>query len=290
MFENGFCLPRTRFTIIINDTGISIYTDSEYHATHLWQQILFLRQNRCLIHSGGVGLSGRGIIFSSFACGGKILLFTRFRNLEGFCFFSDEIIILDPGGTMYSCPFDLAFYPVHLNQFPELSKPEILRYFFNRKRIARELDTIERIPVPSVLKKIKKFGLFVLNQELDQPLPIPLTEVIPMERIGTRMKAEVAIILTRYNAHEIHFKELGQDIFIDKIIRIMVLEYRLNLIYLELLSDYGIISPASYEQQLRRILAESLSGVKTFEVFVPFLMDPVQFSDFLLRFLDTRGK
>lgn len=103
-FDTGFCLPHEHYAVEVNDEGITEYTDAECKSPHLWVQYLLLRQNMCMIHGAALELNGRGIIFPSVSGGGKTTLVAHLRNLNGFRFFTDEFVIIDSDGTMFSYP------------------------------------------------------------------------------------------------------------------------------------------------------------------------------------------
>jgi len=290
-FERGFCLPDKRYAVMVNDEGITEYTDAECQATHFWLQYLLLRQNMCLIHGAGIELRGRGIIFPSFSSGGKTMLVAYVRNLDGFRFFTDEFIIADSQGTMFSFPCDFTIFNAHIERFPELRKPRFRNYFRNREHIIRILKAIENILI-TVFPKKRRFNPLSLSGFLAGPpvLKVPAAQIIAAEKIGTEVKMEVALFLTKYNGEEIRFEEIDHARFVDKTARVLFLEFREKFEYLLYLSVGDTVSPASHEQKLREILSASLSRVKLFEVSIPYSMDPAVFSDSIVQFLDTGGK
>jgi hypothetical protein len=291
-FDHGFCLPDERYAVVIHEDGISEYTDAEAKAPNFWLQFILLRQNLCMIHGAGVEIKGRGVIVTSFSGGGKTTLVAHLRKLTGFRFFTDEFVIIDSHGTMFSYPSDLSIFHVHLDLFSELQTPVFRNYFENRKRIIRILTILEKIPTPQFLQKFKKFSLFTLSRFAAGPayLKIPAADIIAKENIGTETKVDTALFLTRYNGEDITLREIENTLFIDKIVRMLSLEFREKLVYLLFLSVCDSITVASYEQKQKEILSAALSRVKTFEVYVPYSMDPAFFSESIEKILDSMGK
>lgn len=289
VFENGFCLTNEEYAILATDECIIEYTNTKYKPTHFWLQYLLVQRNLCIIHGAGIELNGKGIIFPSFSGGGKTTLISSLRNLNGFRFFSDEFIITDMDGTMFSYPCNFTIYEHHLDLFHEIQTSKYHNYFRKQKKLMQAFKTFEKIPVPSKLQKVKKFTIDSLSRFLAGPphLKVPVTEFIPLEKIGIETKLDVALFLTRYSGKSIRFLELEKNLFIEKTVRMLSLVFSEKLVYLVFLSTCGIMTLSSYEQKQKMILSQSLSGVKTFEVLVPYNMNPKLFSESVVQFINT---
>ena len=104
--KNGVCFPEQKYAIAFSGGKIQEYTEYANHATNLLIQTLLLKKNCSFVHSAGVELDGRCIIFPAIGGVGKTILMSALRDRGDFKFFGDDYSIVSSQGEMYSYPSD----------------------------------------------------------------------------------------------------------------------------------------------------------------------------------------
>jgi hypothetical protein len=286
-FNSGFCLPHEKYAITISGNGIVEYSDIPNRATNLWLQYLFVQKGMCLVHSAALGLYGKQFIFPAFGGAGKTTLISQLRNLDTFRFFSDDYSIIDKRGNLYTYPSDFSIYDYHLNTFQELQTPQLENFFLHRKKIRKLLDASDMIPGPGAFRKISRFGITRLIGGGIDYVKIPVSTLIPPEKIGTTDPLSAGIFLSRYNGKEIKIVRISPEKFIEQIIGVLKVEFKDSLIYLHLLAAFGALDLPCFEERQKSILLASFSGIALYQVFIPYSVSIHEYSDAITRLLGT---
>jgi hypothetical protein len=291
-FDHGFCRPKERYAVEITDNRITEYTVGITNSTLLWLQVLLTRQNLSLLHGAGVEINGKGIVLTGLSGSGKTSLITQLRTRAGFRFFTDEHLLLDKEGVMYSNPVDLTILEEHFALMPDLKISSFLSYFKKRNRIIRVLQRVDKFPLPRMLQRQKTYVLSELTRFWAgrDYVKLPATDLIPPEKIGTRTRIGVAFLLSRSHVQDITVKPVDLAIFIDKNIGMLNLQFKDYYFYMHILSSLGIFNCAEFERKQKEILSDCFLKVRLFEVTIPETVSPADLAGSILSVIDTLEK
>lgn len=292
--ENGLCLPQEEYALVLDGNKITEYSNVANKATNLWLQYLLVDREMSVVHSAGIELDGKGIIFPGLGGVGKTLLVSELRKLVGSKFFGDDYVIVDRNSNMLCYPSDFSIYDYHLDMFPELRNTPFQDYLEERRRKQRYQRILSLIPgrrlVGNTLRYAKSlFAKPASNRpvavwDLDY-VKVPVANLIPKERIGRRTKLFAGMFLSRYTGGELAIDEISLERLIREITGVLSVEFRYGLIYLHLLSAFGVIDLSRFKAMQRQTLQECFSRIKLYRVSIPVDIDPTKYCEELIGFI-----
>ena len=280
-FSSGICSLPERYALDWKNGGLTEYTDSPNRATNLWLQQMLLGKGLSLVHSAGLSLGGKGFVFPAFGGAGKTMLIAALRHDPDFRFFGDDFVAVDGTGRIYSYPSDLSIYEQHLELFPELSGSVYGRYFAERERRRVAWQEWYRLPGNPLLRRLAMPLRGAIDpRTLPPPFPllpawdldyvkVPVTEVIPRERIGTTAPLSGCLLLSRYAGSDFRVERIAADELVRRIMGILAVEFRYSLVYLHLLEAFGIVDAHSLERRQQEILAACCERTELYEIMIP---------------------
>lgn len=220
------------------------------------------------VHSLGVELDGRGVIFPASGGVGKTSLVSYLRNIPGFRFFGDDFVIVAENGIMYSFPSDFSIYPYHLKLFPEIKNMEQGKYLKNRKYISW-FYFIRKV-INYIAKRLSIFSHPLLSGWNAEYAKVPATALVVKEKIGDKINLSASVFLERYNGKEIVKEELSSKETVEGILEILKRELNLKDITKE-----------------KSILISVFSKIKCYRVCLPEKLSNEDYFEFMNQFLKT---
>lgn len=294
-FADGICLPEARYAVRCDGRRITEYTDVANRATNLWLQCLLVDRGMSLVHSAGIELNAKGVVFPAFGGVGKTTLVSQLRGLGGLKFFGDDYVIVGPDGTMLCYPSDVSVYQYHLGLFPELRGTAVQSYLdaTRRRKLFRRAKHL--LPAQRLLRRAFVRGRSILRGtrcqtdgsatwDLDY-LKVPAADLIRDDRIGTRTRLYAGVFLSRYNGTSLRIEEVGAERLVHELVGILYVEFRYALVYLHLLSAFGVMDVWRFEKAQREILRECLQRLRLYRVSIPTDMAPSSYCEQVIQFV-----
>lgn len=295
---DGVCIPQERYAITCREGTLTEYTDTPNRATNMWLQWLLLERGVSLLHGAGCSLNGKGFAFPAFGGAGKTMLISALRHETGFSFFGDDFVAVDARGAMYAYPSDFSVYEQHLELFPELGATDYGNYFYQRQRRRWVQEEWYCLPGNPFLRQIAlrlRGGVdpatlgpaFPPLPEWDQDyVKVPVTEVIPVDRLGSTVPLAATIMLTRYDGSEFRVEKLDLEKLVRRVGGILEVEFRYGRIYLHLLAAFGVVDGLKLTHLQNEICTAAFSRAEQYEVLVPFSFSPEDYLEHMIRLLN----
>ncbi|HBG06011.1 MAG: hypothetical protein A2075_15610 [Geobacteraceae bacterium GWC2_58_44] len=299
---DGVCLPQERYAVTCRDGVLTEYTDAPNRATNMWLQWLLLEREVTLVHGAGCSLNGKGFAFPAFGGAGKTMLIGALRRDADFRFFGDDFVALDSAGTMYAYPSDFSIYEQHLELFPELGGTVYGDYFYQRERRRWVQEEWYRLPGNPLLRQIA----LRLTRGTDPgtlgpafpPLPgwdqdyvkVPVTEVLPLQSIGTSVPLKASLMLSRYDGTAFRIEKLAPQELVRRVGGILEVEFRYGRIYRDLFSAFGLVDGARLARLQHEVCAAAFSRAELYEVLVPSSFTPEAYTEQMIGVLQEMAR
>jgi hypothetical protein len=295
--SDGVCIPQERYAITYRDGMLTEYTDAPNRATNMWLQCLLLDRGVSLLHGAGCSLNGKGFAFPAFGGAGKTMLIGALRKHPAFKFFGDDFVAVDTRGTMYAYPSDFSVYLQHLELFPELYSTVYGDYFYQREWRRWVQEEWYRLPGNPQLRWIARqlwggVDPSTLGPAFP-PLPawdqdyvkVPVTEVMPVDTIGSTVPLAASFMLTRYDGSEFQVKKLGLEDLVRRVGGIIEVEFRYGRIYLNLLAAFGVVDGIHLAQRQNEVLTAGFNQTDLYEVLIPSSFSPENYTEHMIDLL-----
>ena len=167
------------------------------------------------------------------------MLVSAMRKKDDFRLFGDDYVAVDTHSNMYAYLTDLSIYDEHIHLFPKLKGSPYHQYLSDRKK---KEEFINSIPGNRYIREALRLGKALIGRQkrggLDY-IKVPVTEVLPEEKLGTRTKLVASVLLSRYSGNEIKAEKVSLERLVREIVGILNVEFRYGLIYLQMLSGFG---------------------------------------------------
>ncbi|MFA6407403.1 MAG: hypothetical protein WCV80_01715 [Candidatus Paceibacterota bacterium] len=273
--KNGICFPEKKYAISFDYNKVCEYTEYANQATNLLIQTILLKKGLSFVHSAGIEIGGKGIIFPALGGVGKTILMSALRGKEDFKFFGDDYVIVSALGEMYSYPSDFSIYPYHIPLFPELKKLAGGAYL--RKRTLFGLFYKTKQAINFLAKKAFGLGHPLLKGWSASYAKVPVRELISDEKIGKKTNLAASIFLERYSGEEMIIDSMSIDVLVNKIIGILNLEFGEGMYYCSALAAFGEFNLVEFQLKQKEILFEAFSRLKLYRVRIPISMTPQEY-------------
>ena len=266
-FKDGIYFPGEKYAITLEAGKITEYTTYANRATNLWTQTLLLKKGLSFVHSLGVEIDGKGLIFPAFGGVGKTLLASELRKQKEFKFFGDDFVIINGEATMYSYPADFSIYDYHLQMFPELKSASAGKYL-KRRKILAPYFILKRI-INFAAKRLTSSGEPFFSGWNANHAKVPADNLIPKEKIGAQSELQAGIFLSRYNGSEIKLQDISLDRMSQAVTGILNLEFGSGLPYLHALEASGNFDTVEFENNQQKIIRQCFSKIKLYHILIP---------------------
>lgn len=267
-FSSGFCIPKERYAVVMNDGHIEEYTTYANRATNLWVQTLLVPQGVSLVHGAGFSLAGRGLLCAGFGGVGKTLLISALKERSDFLFFGDDYVMVDGQGAMYAYPADFSIYPYHLSAFSELKDTQFSRYLTRRKLLPFYYEFQRAVNFFS--RRFITHGTPILKGWNAPYVKVPAEVLVPKEKIGVKERLDACVFLTRGSGRsEVRLEEMSADEFTDALMGNLLLEFEHALPYLSALNAFGLFRVADFLVQQRSTLKQCVGDIRRYRISIP---------------------
>jgi len=293
-FAGGVCFPNEKYALLYDGRTLCEYTTFANKATNLYMQVLLVNQAKSLVHCAGMEINGKGLIFPAFGGAGKTVLVSEMRKKDNFRLFGDDYVAVDNHSNMYAYLSDLSIYDEHIHLFPELKGTPYHLYLSDRKK---KEEFFKSIPGNRYIRKALNLGRVLIGRNqspqrrwaLDY-IKVPVTEVLPEEKLGTRTKLVASVFLSRYSRNEIKAEKISLERLISEIVGILNVEFRYGLIYLQMLSGLGGFDLFLFWQRQKEVLESCFSKLDLYRVWVPAGISPKEYTDYMSEFINDLTK
>ena len=293
-FAGGVCFPNEKYALLYDGRTLCEYTTFANRATNLYMQVLLVNQARSLVHCAGMEINGKGLIFPAFGGAGKTMLVSEMRKKDDFRLFGDDYVAVDTHSNMYAYLTDLSIYDEHIHLFPKLKGSPYHQYLSDRKK---KEEFINSIPGNRYIRKVLNLGraLIKSNQvtqrrwNLDY-IKVPVTEVLPEKKLGTRTKLFASVFLSRYSGDKIKAEKISLERLVSEIMGILNVEFRYGLIYLHMLSGFGGFDLSLFGQRQKEVLESCFSKLDLYRVWVPVGISLREYTDYMSEFINDLTK
>lgn len=293
-FNGGVCFPNEKYALLYDGRTLYEYTTVANRATNLYMQILLVNQAMSLVHCAGMEINGKGLIFPAFGGAGKTMLVSEMRKKDDFRLFGDDYVTVDGHANMYAYLSDFSIYDEHIHLFPKLKGSPYHQYLSDRKK---KEEFINSIPGNRYIRKVLNLGraLIKSNQvtqrrwDLDY-IKVPVTEVLPEKKLGTRTKLFASVFLSRYSGDKIKAEKISLERLVSEIMGILNVEFRYGLIYLHMLSGFGGFDLSLFGQRQKEVLESCFSKLDLYRVWVPVGISPKEYTDYMSEFINDLTK
>lgn len=291
-FANGVCFPAEKYAISYSGDTITEYTNCANRATNLLLQLLLLSQNKSLVHSAGIRLAGKGIIFPALGGAGKSLLVGELRHRDDFVLFGDDFVIVDDNSNMHSYLSAVSVYDYHLDIFPELLDSEFHNYLSRRKK---KDEFFRKMPGGPILRQISGRISSRLRQNDTFPgagwdldyVKVPVSKLFSPAACGSVAKIDASVYLSRYTGSEFRVETLSLKDLCRRIEAVLAIEFRYASYYLHFLAAFGGVDMVELNQTQERIIRASFSECDIYHVLIPHTMPPREYVNKMSQFLDS---
>ncbi len=284
-FINGVCFPDEKYALTYDGKKITEYTTYPNRATNMWIELLLVAQNMSFIHSAGVAVNGKGIIFPAVGGVGKTTLMSHMRRQDNIAFFGDDFIILNHRGDMFSYPSDFSIYNYHRTVFLDLKNTsfeqalQIRKYFPWFFWLRRACNfALKRLQI-SAGPFLKGWNALYVK--------VPASFLIKRAALGHRATLSVSIFLERYSGDVIKSEKMSKEELGRMLTSILQTEFKYGLPYLQALAGAVEIDlPALYAKQEDSI-KKALVDVACYKVLLPEKLEPSDYFDFMDSFIKS---
>lgn len=276
---------RNQIAIEKHNRGYTIWAQSgNFLITHFIQMLL-QPEKIAFVHAGALAdANGNAYLLAGAGGVGKTALIGRIVQGHRYKLLGDDIVAISDRADVFSFP-----RPFIIKDYHESIYPEIYRKY-KKNRIEKGLTKIKTFirlnaPFIDVLKRILvKHGIkeSVLRSwhATSYLAAVPIEEIFGKDSICERAFSKHVIFLQRYSGQEFRLEPMPQEVLAQKLFSIISFEWAASHANAILLSLYGMEDFAEYWENVRRVIAASISHTKNHVLYIPETSGFPEMADF----------